>query len=277
MRLILSVFILALFTVACSKVPSQSGYPYSYQGKLQSADHWEEIAQEMVGKQVKHFFTNPLNRPDGILGVYIDGKDKSTFGIAFQTYLATELFENEIPVSGSPEDCFTLDWSVQKVIHQSDRAQPGPPAGIFGYIAYGIGWIFGGDYYAYGDVPHTELLVTMKVSNGNFIYSRATETLYIDDEDTSNYWVIPDSGQSVPQPYVIKGTTFCREVAQLEMALSSNNQGGTNLDKLLSDGKCAIATQDYQVTILGASDKHIAIKHANNPNIYYVTRSSLGG
>lgn len=204
----------------CSKVPSQKSYSYSYQNKMQSAGHWEKLAKRVVSKEVLPYFTTSAqNKPESILGVYIADKDGSAFGTAFQTYLTTELFEKSIPVSESPENAFTIEWSTQKVIHNSERMQPGPPAGIFGAIAYGIGWIFGGDYYAYGDVPNTELLVTIKLKNNNMIYSRITETLYVNDEDTHNFWVLPDKNSDVAHSYVREGALVCREPSDLEVAL----------------------------------------------------------
>jgi hypothetical protein len=247
---------------------------------MQSADHWEKLAESMINKQVNPYFINgegKVEKPEGILGVYIQDEDKSPFGTAFQTYLTTELFNKGVPVSSSPQDCFTLEWSVQQVIHNSERNQPGPPAGIFGAAFYAVGWLFGGDYYAYGKVPHTELLVTMKVKDGNIVYSRNTETLYINDADTQNYWILPDREASYTQTYIKKGTPFCRNAADLETSILFQEQSEENLSTLVSEGKCAIANRDYQVTILEKTDKYFAIKHADKPNIYFTSLSSLGG
>jgi hypothetical protein len=288
MRLILTVCILAVFTTACSKVPSQQSYPYSFQHKMQSADHWDELAEAMVKKQVGPYFTSGENKvplPEHIFGVYIQDKDQSPFGIAFQTYLTTELFNKGIPISSTPKDCFTLEWSVQQVIHSSDRKQPGPPGGLIGAVVYTVGWVFGADFYLMdednpfyrGKVPHSELLVTLKVKDGNVVYSRQTATLYIDDADAKNYWTLPDREQGYAQSVIKKGTPFCRNASDLEISLSFQEQSEVNLSTLVSEGKCAIANQDYQVTLLEKTDKYLVIKHADKPNIYFTPRSSVGG
>jgi hypothetical protein len=156
---------------ACAKVPSQQSYIYSYQHKMQSAGHWEKLAKNVVSKQILPFFRKSAqHRPESILGVYIEKKDRSAFGTAFQTYLTTELFKNSIPVSEIPENAFTLNWAVQKIAHNTTRTNPGPPVGIFGLVAYTIGSFFGGDYYLYSEVPNTELLITFEIKNGNIIY-----------------------------------------------------------------------------------------------------------
>lgn len=279
MRLILTVCILAVFTAACSKVPNQATYPYSYQQKMQSADHWEKLAGKVVSDQVSPFFTHIVNdMSEPIVAVHIDDQDKSSFGTAFKTYLATALFQKSIPVSKSSSGSYTLDWSVQKVLHNAERKNPGPPFGIIGGAVAAVGSLFGGDYYFWRDVPHTELLVTVKLRVGNIIYSRNTETLYINDEDTSHYWVLPEDNASPTLASVFKGSVICREPKDLDRAYSYNKEGVLQLDNVIEDGRCAIATDTHPVTILDDRNSYYIIRSDEKPYYTYVTpRSSLGG
>lgn len=268
-----------LLATACAKVPSQKGFSYRYQPKMQSANHWQRLAENVVAKQIRPFFTNTAyNKPESIRGVYIEDKDRSAFGTAFETYLTTELFEKNIPVSASPADCFTIEWSVQKVVHNSKRHNPGPPAGIFGWIAYSVGSLFGADYYAYGNVPHSELLVTIKIKNENIVYSRNTETLYINDEDTQNYWVMPDKNTVVSHSFVREGSTVCRELSDLEHASEYDEQGNFQLKGLIKQRRCAITTKAYPVTIMEEKEDYVVIQSNEDPHYIYVTRrESIGG
>lgn len=246
---------------------------------MQSAGHWEKLAGKVVSKDVLPFFSkSAVNKPESILGVYIEDKDGSAFGTAFQTYLTTKLFDKSIPVAESPENAFTIEWSTQKVIHNSSRQQPGPPAGVFGAVAYAIGWVFGGDYYAYGDVPNTELLITIKLTKDDIIYSRTTETLYINDKDTHNFWVLPDKNTAVAHSYVRGGALVCREPKDLEMALGYESEGNLQLNALIKEEKCAIMKKAYPVTILEDKDEYSVIRSEQKPHyIYVTTQNSLGG
>lgn len=275
MRLLVMICACALIAFGCAKVPSQQSYPYSYQHKMQSADHWEKLAKKIVSKQIHPFFTN---KPDSILGVYIDDKDGSTFGTAFQTYLTTELFNKSIPVSKISQNAVVIEWSVQKVIHNSLRRNPGPPAGIFGAIAYGVGSLFGGDYYHYGDVPKTELLITIKLHSDNVIYSRTTETIYINDEDTYNYWVLPENGRGTVNSFVREGAIVCREPTDLSIMLDYDLKKNLNLNKFIEEGKCAIMKKAYPVTILEERENYLIIRSSEKPYGVYVTvKDSIGG
>lgn len=279
MRSLVMICICCLLLSACAKVPSQQSYPYSYQHKMQSADHWDNMAEKVVKEQVNPLFTDPKqNKPDSIIGVYVGNKDRSAFGMAFQTYLITELFNNSIPVTANPKDSYTIEWSVQKVIHESERRQPGPPGGILGAVVYFIGSLFGADFYDYGKVPHTELLVTTELVNNNIVYSRSTETLYINDVDTKNYWVLPDRGEGIAKTYVREGSTVCRNIAQLESALTPDDKELSQLQLFINEGKCAITKDNYPVTILSENEKYSVIKSLEEPYYIYVTpKESLGG
>lgn len=278
MRLFVTVCVCALMAVGCSKVPSQQSYHYSFQHKMQSAEHWENLAKKVVAKQVGPLFTESApNKPESILGVYIEDNDGSAFGTAFQTYLTTELFDKSIPVSQSPVNAFAIEWSVQKVIHDGLRKNPGPPAGIFGIIAYSVGTMFGGDFYAYGDVPKTELLITVKIKNGNITYSRTTETLYINDKDTHNYWVLPDKNTGVAHSYVREGEMVCREPSDLEKLFANDSQSILQLNALIKEGKCAIMKKAYPVTVLEKKEKYSVIRADQKPHhVYVTTHESLG-
>jgi len=275
MRLFLTILACALLAAACAKVPSQQSYPYSYQHRMQSADHWERLAKKVVSNQITPFFNG---QSESIKSVYIETKDRSAFGIAFQTYLATELFKKSIPITGNLNDGVALEWSVQKVIHNGNRNNPGPPGGIIGAVVAFIGDLFGGDSYYYGNVPHTELLVTTKLKSKDMIYSRETETLYINDKDTQNYWVMPESTQQVVQAFIRNGSAVCREPADLVSAHTIDGEGYLRLNELIKQGKCILTKNPYPVTIIEKKENYVVIRSNDNPQYIYVTpHESIGG
>lgn len=281
MRFFVMVCLFALVATACSKNPHQATYPWSYQQKMQSADHWEKLAGKVVAEQVSPIFKDSAqNKPDSILGVYINDTDKSSFGTAFQTYLTTKLFEKSIPVADTSDDSYTLEWSVQKVLHNSERKDPGQPFGFIGVAVGIVSTLFTtpDEYYKGSKVPHTELLVTIKLRIGNIVYSRKTETLYINDEDTANYWVLPEDNVSPTLASVLEGSVICREPKDLEQAYSYNAEGVLQLDNMIEDDRCAITKNTHPVTILEDMNSYYIIRSDEKPYYTYVTpRSSLGG
>jgi hypothetical protein len=270
---VIAVFLCVLLVSACAKTPSQESFPYKYQKKMQSADHWNYVAGKVAGEQISPFFLGKNStKPEQILAVYVADKDQSSFGKAFQTYMTTYLFDMGIPVAKTSENAVTLDWSVQKIVHEGKRRNPGPPCGVFGYLAYGISWLFGGDYYVNGRVPQTELLLVTKLSYGNIVYSRVNRTMFINDDDTANYWVLPDRSDIYAHTYVREGAIVCREVEDLGAAAA-----GTQLPELVKEGKCAVMANDFPITIVEDKSAYVIIKSLEEPYKVYVTqRESVG-
>jgi hypothetical protein len=276
MRFIIVICMSALLVSACSKVPNQATYPYSYQQKMQSIDHWERLAYKVVGDQVRPFFKD--NSYNSNIAVYVKDDDRSAFGTAFHTYLTTELFNRGMLVSEIPADSLTIEWSVQKVFHNAERKNPGPPFGIIGLVGAALGSVVGGDYHFWSHVPHTELLVTIKLKDGNMVYSRTTESLYVNDEDTAHYWVLPDNTKGVASTFVRQGSTVCREPSDLDVAFTYNSEGTLELNHLVKEGRCAIMEKDYPVSIIEDKSQYSVIKSEESPYYIYVTpHSSLGG
>jgi hypothetical protein len=270
MRLFVTVCMLALLTSACSKVPSQSSYPYSYQNKVQSADHWERLAKDVVSEQILPF----LKKDNKDNKVYIQQKDRSDFGIAFNTYLLTELYDRGINVAETnEEDAAVLGWSVQRVRHASDRKNPSPPAGIFGRVGYLAMEFVGGDfYYASSKVPNSELIISTKLHSDAQTVSMKTETFYVEDRDTGNYWFIEGNEEGLA--YVKKGSVICKDQDAFYSVTSKNSYGTSRLSTLKALGECAVMSKNHPVEIVNNDGQSIVIRSIDNADTYVTSLES---
>lgn len=270
MRLILSICLLALLTAACSKIPSQSSYPYSYQHKVQSADHWERLAQDIVSEQIVPY----IRKNKDVSKVYLHQKDKSDFGIALHTYMLTELFERKIEVAESySPNAAALEWSVQQVRHERGRENPSPIGGALGYVGY-ITMEFAGfsSYSPFSKVPNSELIISAKLTNNGEIMSIKTETFYVDDMDTGNYWFIEDYNEELA--YINKGSVVCKNKRSLYSALNEDGFGYSSLETLSALGDCAVMTKNHPVTIIGNDGQSLVIRSLDDSTTYVTSTSS---
>jgi len=262
--------LMCLLTSACSKVPSQSSYPYSYQHKVQSADHWERLSQKVVKKQAF-----PLIKKMKVpYNIYIQQQDRSDFGLAFNTFLTTGFHKKGVILSEKRNsDSITLEWSVQKVRHNSDRMNPSPVAGVFGYVGYLAMEFMGGDfYYPSSPIPKTEIIVSTKLlDNKNNILSIETETFYVDDSDTSNYWFI-ESNEKISS-YVTKGSVVCKDKGSLSLALSETADH-TTLSTLKALKDCAIMSKNHPVNIIDSYGSYLVIRSLDDAKTYVTSASS---
>jgi len=270
MRFLVSVCLLALFTAACSKVPAQSGYSYSSQHKVQSADHWQRLADDVVSDQIAPF----LKRNQGSNKIYIEQKDRSDFGIAFNTYLSTELFDEDIEILETyDKNAVTLEWSVQRIRHSGKRKNPhkGIVAGI-GYLA--AEFFVGGDsYHANSNVPNTEIIISTKLVKNGKPLSIETETFYVDGKDTGNYWLIEDYEQGLA--YINKGSVVCKNKRDLYFALNDDGLGYSSLSTLSALGDCTVMSKNHPVNIISNDGQSLVIRSLDDATTYVTSPNSI--
>lgn len=270
MRLFLIICLLGLLTAACSKVPSQASYPHSYQHKVQSADHWERLAKDIVSEQIVPY----IKKNKEASKVYLHQNDKSDFGIALHTYMLTELFDKNIEVAESySPNVAALDWSVQQVRHESGRKNPSPIGGAVGYVGY-IAMEFAGfsSYSPFSKLPNSELIISAKLTNKGKAISIKTETFYVDDKDTGNYWFIEDYEKGLA--YINKGSVVCKNKSSLYSALNEDGLGYSSLKTLSALGDCAVMTKNHPVAIIGNDGQSLVIRSLDDSTTYVTAISS---
>ena len=135
--------------------------------------------------------------------VSVGQRDNSPFGQAFRNLLIAELENRDIYASlDDPNNPLSLEWEVQRVVHQSDRTKPRPslaeaivaiPPSVLIDVWSGM---------ATGPLPHSEIVLTTQLKDKsrrilsrnythNYIY-------YINDSDWHQY-----SSPLVPKTYAV--------------------------------------------------------------------------
>jgi hypothetical protein len=167
------VLVLGLMSLgACAPIPIASTYPYSDQQKMQAAEHWRVLADD-IATGIRG--SVPSDRP-----VYVARKGGGDFSQGFHTYLETALAHQGYVLSPTPLGANIVDYSVQPVIHPARRdtlAYPWP----FWLVVD----IFNGDNW--GRDTNSEVIVSVAaVSDGRTLFRR-TATFYVPDRDIGQY------------------------------------------------------------------------------------------
>lgn len=205
MRTLMTVLALVPVLVGCSQVPKPSAHVMSYQKKMQAAQHWQVLAQD-VASQVNQDYASIAGS-----GIYVEPQS-GVFGKAFTSLLKTELIQAGVPLSESAQNAVLLAFDVQLVRHKAewpdrrDRTQPG----LWTAVATGIRVarnvtenmiIPAGvalDLWAgtWTTLPEHEVLITTSLEkDGNCVMRRA-DLYYVNDRDSGQY--VPPLPQGTP-------------------------------------------------------------------------------
>jgi hypothetical protein len=196
-----AVYCFLFFLVGCAQVPRPSTYPYTFQQKMQAADHWRVLANQVaeeVGTALKNehsFLIDPVyvQNDDSTNSINAPCYDRTpfkntTFAQAFHSFLITELTNQGIPISEDPNSRFHVCWTIQPIVHNAHRTKPYPsiaeavlsiPPSVFVNIWGGI---------EAGSLPHSEIIITTTITDRGAIRSRNADIFYINDMDWSHYW-----------------------------------------------------------------------------------------
>jgi hypothetical protein len=205
-----AVYGFLVFLVGCTQVPRPSTYPYSFQQKMQAADHWQvlasQVAEEVVAvlKSEPSFLMEPVyvrsdDRTNSINAPCYDRtpfKD-TTFAQAFHSLLITELTNQGISIVDDRDNRFQICWTIQPVVHNANRSKPYPslaeailaiPPSLFVNLWQGI---------EAGPLPHSEIIITTTITDRGATRSRNAHIFYINDMDWPHYWSMsrPDAQQ----------------------------------------------------------------------------------
>jgi len=191
---------LALTLVAgCAEVPRPTTFPVPHQQHVQSASHWQSLAQLTVGRlsdnlHLRDFVEEGKKTP--YPSIYVQAKDKTPFDKAFRQYLITELITAGFKISESLDTPNRIYWDIQLVSRDKDRWNLGPFGfGVPAAVAEGLAWFFTGNRWTTNGIvtPNQELILTTRFTVGEDkpqniinkgIYS---DTFYINSEDLNNY------------------------------------------------------------------------------------------
>lgn len=205
----LFLVILSLLAVGCSQTPAPISRPYTTQDKLQAAEHWRIIAQDIstdISQMIKMTdLENYQNRHVQILK-----RDGSPFSNALESFLVTDLTHLGLDVDRDSANDYQLYWSVQSVTHEEPRQFTSPPFGTFtaaGALGYGVYKIFDDStkfaravtagasadilkeliFLSQVKLPKNEIVVNVTIQSGDTIIYRLSNTYYINDMDTDHY------------------------------------------------------------------------------------------
>lgn len=141
-----------LFTIAllvlltgCGRypIPIALSHPTNYQLKMQSAQHWEVLAEDVaqrVKSSLKATFPNAVVKPS-IFIRYTKDYEKIPFGKAFYHLLRSKLVQKGLVVLNdmSYKDTLLLDYDMQVLLHK-DRRTVYPIPGMISALGAGV-WL----------------------------------------------------------------------------------------------------------------------------------------
>ncbi len=209
-----AALVLAVFLVACTQTPVPTTYPYSEQKKMQAAHHWEVLAVDVAEQLAQKLTTvNLAGRK-----VAIEFSEDTPFNKGFRSLLLTQLVHRGVPVSARPAaDSLKVVYETQLVHHRQERLSrtyPGALSATATYLATGV-WVirdallYGTDAAQYWaivgvaigavvaadvfsgafarDLPHSEVVISASLMEGDDYLSRKTDIYYVNDEDQWHY------------------------------------------------------------------------------------------
>jgi len=170
---IASIVLAAVIVAGCaSEVPTGRRYAGSWQHKLQAAEHWRTIANDMATQISADLRNKGINRP---LYVPLDSNDFSFAG-GFRELFTTSLVNQgwQVVTRGSE---LALNVQVRYSAYRFREDRDGhwvEPEQL--------------EMETSGPVPQTEILVTGVVYDGTTIVARRSAIYYAADEDAGHYW-----------------------------------------------------------------------------------------
>jgi hypothetical protein len=183
--------------ISCAQVPNESTDWLSYQRKIEAGNHWNDLAKDFVKvveqklPQTAYGHSSPgANQPKGY--VSINESDLSPFGETFRSLITTHLTNKNIAIDNSSEMAMHIDWDINKIIHESERVnQPS----VLKVLAVDIPQfiILGETDWPLDKKPHTEILLTFKLSQNELPIYQKPYLFYVNDADGNHYWQTVDN------------------------------------------------------------------------------------
>ncbi len=189
-----------------TEAPVATNFKSENQKKLQSASHWQLIAEDTSTQLIR---TLPSTKQ----ALYVvQNAQQSPFQQAFNQQLISSLIAAGYPVMKHADSGYTLTVDVKvDPVRFSKNPKRAPIVGEGTTLAGGL-WVLRNIYrhgspgaammggavsydilnflkseYASGPTPKTELVVTASVSDTNRYYANSTSVYYTTDDDWHNY------------------------------------------------------------------------------------------
>lgn len=188
---------------ACmSQVPVATTYPVTFQKKMQAAQHWDILTEDVANR----LYGSLIGGSGRSVTLHVQQpKYDSGFGEAFHNLLITHLMERGFSITDNPATGLPLTYDVQVVSH-NDRGFIRPMPGMFTALAGSVlvlrevashhtpaaAWALGavGADIATGfitDQPNNEIIVTTSVKSGDRYVARLRDIYYISDNNVGQY------------------------------------------------------------------------------------------
>ena len=212
-----------IFLGACAQTPVPVSHVASDQKVMQSADHWAVLATDVADQLDQKI------EEAGFSGraVYLKPVEGTVFNEGFHELLLTQLVNRGLAVVRSqPDDALTVTYDTQVVYHREKRKTrlyPGALTATASLLATGV-WVVR-DAFVYGStfaqkvtvgatavgaaavadlvmgayppkVPHSEVIITTSVLDGDVYFMRKTDIYYVNDDDQWHYQP-PQTGKTL--------------------------------------------------------------------------------
>lgn len=209
-----ALLIVLSLAVGCqSQIPSVEHFDRSSQRKMQSAQHWDVLAQE-TAKLVSDTIIEKSEARN--IPIFVKRPTDSAFSLGFYDLLKSRLVEKELPLSVTQEDALILEYRVM-LVRNSDRYQRPPPGMLtalpLGVLAVhtafasaapwalwaaaaGVGLAADVGVGMIGDESNREVIITTALTYNNRYLMHTSSTYYINDPDWRQF-AVPGTGPRI--------------------------------------------------------------------------------
>jgi hypothetical protein len=196
---------------ACApQVPIPEAFPPTLQEKVQSAHHWDVLAERVAVRL--HDALGDRDSKGQPLVLHINKpREDTVFNRAFHELLTTQLMQQGFGISLEPNVGWPVTYEVQVITHKdrglgsqptstgtwqqreagfNDRSPPRPttlPLSSQGDYAAQKDSDF--IYYAAGSVPNNEIIVTTYIQGSQRFVTRMSDVYYVNDNNRDQYFV----------------------------------------------------------------------------------------
>ena len=219
----LASVMLVLFSLfgcqAYTQTPKPATYKYDTQQKMQSAEHWNILAEDVASQIKKNLakiglLSHPIYVRPGCGAPYLPCRPhtETPFEEGFYDLLLTHLVRKGMNVSTERESSLVIGNKVQVLYHNAGRISRTSKPGLItaaAALASGLGWVIrdaseksaawglagftGAAFYDYvsgmftRDMPHSEVIITTSIRDYDRYLIRKTDIYYINDLDFWHY------------------------------------------------------------------------------------------
>lgn len=182
---------------SCAQVPNESSDWLTYQRKVEAGNHWNDLAKDFVkaiDQKLPQTAYGHENASGGV--VSINQTDLSPFGETFRSLITTHLTNRNITIDNASEMAMHIDWDIQKITHNTERVnQPGLLKLLVIELPQFI--LLGeNEWPPTTKKPHTEILLTFKLSQDDLPIYQKPYLFYVNDLDGDHYWQTADINEN---------------------------------------------------------------------------------